>query len=281
MAQNKQALKSRIRSTTATIKITKAMQLIANAKLLKIRNTMEQNREYSEVLLETLHQILANNRDLDNPFLKGKSSDRVLTIVFSSDLGLCGGYNSNMFRYALEASKLEDPIMVIGSKGRGWFSNRGYVVINDYIDSDNLDYGESSKLMDKAIDMYLKNEIGRIQVIYTEFINAITFKPAKKLLLPVEKNIKEEKQKVLQETLFVPGVDEICEELIPMTLKSVLYSLWLQTKTSEQASRRVAMESATDNGEELKEQLTLQYNQARQAAITQEITEIVAGAGAL
>ncbi|MGM9974426.1 MAG: ATP synthase F1 subunit gamma [Clostridiaceae bacterium] len=281
MAQNKQVLKSRIRSTTATMKITKAMQLIANAKLLKIRNSMEKNREYSEVLLDTLHKILANNRELDNPFLKGKSSDRVLTIVFSSDLGLCGGYNSNMLRYAAEVCSPQDPIMVIGSKGRGWFSKRGFDVINDYINSDDLDYSESSKLMDRAIDMYLKNEIGRIQVIYTEFVNAITFRPEKKLLLPVEKSAQEEKKASLQETLFVPSVDEICEELIPMTLKSVLYSLWLQTKTSEQASRRVAMENATDNGEELKEQLTLQYNQARQAAITQEITEIVAGAGAL
>ncbi len=280
MAQSKQLLKSRIRSTKATMKITKAMHLIANAKLLKIRNQMERNREYSKVLLDTLHSILANNSDLDNAFLKPKTSPKTLSIVFSSDLGLCGGYNGNMLKYADSILSKEDPVMVIGSKGRSWLSSRGYSIINDYLDSDSLDYGKSTELINRAINMYLNNEIGRVQVIYTEFINAMTFKPTAETLIPVDKKALQHEENH-QETIFEPSVDEVCNQLIPLTLQAGLYSLWLQTKTSEQASRRVAMESATDNAEELQEKLILEYNQARQAAITQEITEIVAGAGAL
>ena len=280
MAQSKQKLKTRIRSIKSTKKITQAMNLIANSKLLKMRSRMEKNREYAGVLLDTLQAILADNKDMDNPYLKKKSSTKTLTIVFSSDLGLCGGYNSNMLKFAEENIACDEPVMVIGNKGRGWLSSRGYNIINEYINSDDLDYAESAKLMNRAIDMYLNNEIGRIQVIYTRFKNTITFIPQCKTLIPVDMT-EGKREKSDQETIFEPGAEEVCNQLIPMALKAVLYSLWLETKTSEQASRRAAMESATDNAEELEDKFTLQYNQARQAAITQEITEIVAGADSL
>ena len=279
MAQNRQALKSRIRSTQATMKITSAMELMSNSKLQRQRSMMEKNREYSTTLLKTLHHILSESDQVENKYLLKNDSETVLTIVFSSDLGLCGGYNVNMLRYATTFIKKEDPIIVIGSKGRSWLSTRGYNVVNEVIDSDAFGYVEASNMIEKALQQVLSKEIGKIQVVYTYFKNTVTFEPRLEVLFPVEKG--QGKLESKQEILFEPNADEILNTLIPMALKSTLYSLWMETKTSEQASRRLAMENATDNAEELKEKLVLQFNQARQAAITQEITEIVAGADSL
>ena len=279
MAQNRQALKSRIRSTQATMKITSAMELMSNSKLQRQRSMMEKNREYSTTLLKTLHHILSESDQVENKYLLKTNAPTVLTIVFSSDLGLCGGYNVNMLRYASTLIKKEDPVIVIGSKGRSWLSSRGYNVVNEYIDSDAFDYVDASNMIEKALQQVLSKEIGKIQVVYTYFKNTVTFEPRLEVLFPVEKG--QSKLESKQEILFEPNADAILNTLIPMALKSTLYSLWMETKTSEQASRRLAMENATDNAEELKEKLVLQFNQARQAAITQEITEIVAGADSL
>ena len=279
MGQNRQALKSRIRSTQATMKITSAMELMSNSKLQRQRAMMEKNREYSTTLLNTLHHILSESDQIENKYLEKNSSDRVLTIVFSSDLGLCGGYNVNMLRYASSYMKKEDPVIVIGTKGRSWLSSRGYNIVNEYIDSDAFDVVESSRIIEKALQQVLSKEIGKIQVVYTYFKNTVTFDPRLEVLFPVEK--KEGRLESKQDILFEPDANSILDSLIPMVLKSSLYSLWMETKTSEQASRRLAMENATDNAEELKDKLVLQFNQARQAAITQEITEIVAGADSL
>ena len=261
------------------MKITSAMELMSNSKLQRQRSMMEKNREYSTTLLKTMHHILSESDQVENKYLEKNSSESTLTIVFSSDLGLCGGYNINMLRYAAELIRKEDPVIVIGSKGRNWLTSRGYRVVNDYIDSDAFDYEDASKIIEKALQQVLSKEIGKIQVVYTYFKNTVTFEPHLETLFPVEK--KEVKLESKQEVLFEPNADEILNTLIPMTLKSSLYSLWMETKTSEQASRRLAMENATDNAEELRDKLVLQFNQARQAAITQEITEIVAGADSL
>ena len=280
MAQGMQALRRRIRSTENTMKITSAMELLANSKLMKIRNDMEKNKEYASVLRSTLQQVMSKGRSLDSPYLRTKDSKKALSIVFSSDLGLCGGYNSSMFRYAMEMIDKEDPIMVVGSKLRNWLSARDYDVVNEYINSDEISYAHVSRLISDALDMYLKDEIGRIQIIYTRFVNSLTSEPAHINLLPME--LREKKEEAWsQDTIFEPGAEEILGSLVPMALKSTLYSCWLETKTSEQSSRRASMESATDNGQELKEKLILEYNRARQASITQEITEIVGGAEAL
>lgn len=280
MAQGKQALKARIKSVTATKKIISAMELISNSKLQKQRNLMEKNKEYAATCLDTMNQILDDNKTLDNRYLRKHKSTKVLTILFSSDLGLCGGYNANMLRLAQSELNPEDPIFVVGSKGRRWLKLRGFTVINDYINGDSLDFVECSKLANQALEMFLNDEICRIQVLYTEFINTVSFRPVIKALLP-RKPREQQAKSAHVETMFEPSADEILNELIPMAIRSELYSLSLETKTSEQASRRVAMENANDNAEELTDKLVLQYNQARQAAITQEIAEIVAGADSL
>ena len=276
MAQSKQAIKNRIRSINATKKITSAMELLANVKLQKHRNLMSKNSEYALVLKNTLGNIVASNPDIENKFIVKRTSDRHLVFVFSSDLGLCGGYNSNMMK-TLESIRA-DEIILVGTHQYGWLVNRGYNVINDMVSSDSVNFNDLKRLVNIAIEKYLNNEIGHIEVVYTKFINTVSFNSEVVELLPLaDNNIKPSNV----ETLFEPDCDTILNDLVPMMVHNLLYSLLLETKTSEQASRRLAMENATDNATELNDKLVLAYNQARQSAITQEITEIIGGADAL
>lgn len=277
MAQSKQAIKNRIRSINATKKITSAMELLANVKLQKHRNLMSKNSEYSLVLKNTLGNIVASNPDIENKFITKRTSDRHLVLVFSSDLGLCGGYNSNMMK-TLETIKA-DEIILIGTHQYSWLVNRGYNIINDMISSDSMNFNDIKRLANIAINKYLNNEIGHIEVVYTKFINTVSFNSEVVELLPLVN--KEDIVKNNVETLFEPDCNTILDDLVPMMVHNLLYSLLLETKTSEQASRRLAMENATDNATELNDKLVLAYNQARQSAITQEITEIIGGADAL
>ena len=276
MAQSKQAIKNRIRSINATKKITSAMELLANVNLQKHRNLMSTNSEYALVLKNTLGNIVASNPDIENKFIVKRTSDRHLVFVFSSDLGLCGGYNSNMMK-TLESIRA-DEIILVGTHQYGWLVNRGYNVINDMVSSDSVNFNDLKRLANIAIEKYLNNEIGHIEVVYTKFINTVSFNSEVVELLPLaDNNIKPSNV----ETLFEPDCDTILNDLVPMMVHNLLYSLLLETKTSEQASRRLAMENATDNATELNDKLVLAYNQARQSAITQEITEIIGGADAL
>ena len=276
MAQSKQAIKNRIRSINATKKITSAMELLANVKLQKHRNLMSKNSEYALVLKNTLGNIVASNPDIENKFIVKRTSDRHLVFVFSSDLGLCCGYNSNMMK-TLESIRA-DEIILVGTHQYSWLVNRGYNVINDMVSSDSVNFNDLKRLANIAIEKYLNNEIGNIEVVYTKFINTVSFNSEVVELLPLaDNNIKPSNV----ETLFEPDCDTILNDLVPMMVHNLLYSLLLETKTSEQASRRLAMENATDNATELNDKLVLAYNQARQSAITQEITEIIGGADAL
>lgn len=282
MAQGKQALKQRIRSINATKKITSAMELIANSKLQKQRNLMEKNREYSIILKKTVGEILANNQGLDNQFLDEKKSPRRCTFMFCSDLGLCGGYNTNMMKLASQVLEPSDPVILIGTKQIHWMELRNFNIINEHTDSDNISFIEIKELVNRAIDMFKNDEVSSIQVLYTEFVNTVSFNPVMETLLPYfakKEDLQVKKDNV--QTIFEPSPNEILDSLIPMMLENVVYSVWMQTKTAEQGSRRLAMENATDNATELNDKLVLAYNQARQAAITQEISEIVAGADAL
>ena len=276
MAQSKQAIKNRIRSINATKKITSAMELLANVKLQKHRNLMSKNSEYALVLKNTLGNIVASNPDIENKFIVKRTSDRHLVFVFSSDLGLCGGYNSNMMK-TLESIRA-DEIILVGTHQYSWLVNRGYNVINDMVSSDSVNFNDLKRLANIAIEKYLNNEIGHIEVVYTKFINTVSFNSeVVELLTLADNDVKPSNV----ETLFEPDCDTILNDLVPMMVHNLLYSLLLETKTSEQASRRLAMENATDNATELNDKLVLAYNQARQSAITQEITEIIGGADAL
>ena len=278
MGAGKLAIKARIRSVESTQKITKAMQLVAASKLKKQKQYMEENREYAFYLKETVQSILSTIEVHDHPYLVTHEG-KTCTIVFTSDMGLCGGYNANVYRMLEECR--EDDIVMIGGRGYGWIRTKSFHVIDTHLDLEDECYSELSEVADKVLAMYTNGEIAKIRILYTRYVNPVTFTPVLVDLLPIVKEEREEEKGAKALTEFEPQGDQILNTLIPLYLRSLIYSYFLETKTSEQASRRMAMESATDNADELKETLELEFNQARQAAITQEITEIVGGVNAM
>lgn len=274
MSGSQLAIKNRIRSIDSTMKITKAMQLVAASKYQRQKERMRQNKEYACHLKDVLDEILSTISQVDHPYLVKQEDTKPCVIIYTSDMGLCGSYNSNIFKLIESECSASDQIFVLGSQGSAWLRNRDYQVVESFVQVEDDNYSLIASLAETVLEKYLNQEITSIHVIYTEFKNPLTYIPKKVQLLPVEEKKKEGNA---VETIFEPSNEEILNDLIPMSIKSLLYSYYLETKTSEQASRRTSMESATDNAVELKETLSLQYNQARQAAITQEITEIVAG----
>ena len=287
MAQSKQALRSRIKSVNSTRKITKAMEMIANTKLFRQRNRMEANREYSGRLQETVDEIVAKNSRIDSIFLKKHAENPArLSILFCSDLGLCGAYNQNMMKLARDTVRKEDPMVVIGTSLYQTMKDLGFNVINESpIETDKLTFDMLKAYIDYGTTRYLNQDLGGMQILYTQFVNTMTFRPCTDVILPctvdAAEGTGEEPAKLQAETLFEPDAETILNSLIPMMLSNVAYSHWMEATTAEQGSRRMAMKTATDNADELSEALLLEYNKARQASITQEITEIVGGSTAV
>lgn len=284
--QSRQALRTRIKSVQSTRKITKAMEMIANAKLVRSRSKMEANREYAQKLQDTVDEIVMNNPDVESQYVVEADNPHKVTIVFASDLGLCGGYNANVMKMANEVLDKEDPIYVIGTSLYSQFKEKGYHVTNDeIISSDKLTFSELKEVMESCINMYQDGKAGTVQILYTKFVNTMTFTPDIDVLLPCvlvkKEKLKEKSNKLPVETLFEPDASSILDSLIPMMVTNVAYSNWMESTTSEQGSRRVAMKTASDNADDLSSSLQLEYNKARQAAITQEITEIVGGSSAV
>ena len=240
-----QEIKRRIKSVESTKKITKAMELVATSKLRKTRNQLDELKPYYQGVRQTCAEILASNKGLkDSAYLAENKVDKDVYIVISSSLGLCGGYNANVFKEISQQIKDEDYVYSIGSKGTNYFRRTHQGPIN------------------------------------TEFVNNLTFKPRTVTLLPIDTNEFENIEITNKFTIFEPSPEEVLDSLIPMYLQAVVYGYLVESVTSENASRRTSMENATDNAEELTEQLLLKYNQARQTAITNEVSEIVAGANA-
>lgn len=279
MAQSKQAIRRRIRSVEATKKITQAMEMIAVSKFQKQKAMLEKNQEYSDTLMQVTYQVLKAAEDQDSIWLKAKADTNPLFIVLTSDLGLCGAYNANVLKY-FQNHQQEGEYIVIGTKGYSWFKYRNYQLSAPRITSDDLTYRDVDGLMLDILNQYTQGKITSVKVIYTKFINSVNFEATQMNILPFEGQAKDEGSKYV-DTIFEPDATTILEELIPMSVVATIYRLHLESKTSEQASRRIAMENATDNAQEIVEDLTLKYNQSRQAAITQEISEIIGGADAL
>ncbi len=281
MAQSRQAIQARINSVSSTKKITKAMQLIASSKLTRQKQIMEENRSYAQGLQELFTMVLKSSES-NSIYLKGTIDKPAMIFVITSDMGLCGGYNSNIYRMIQEEIQPTDYVVMIGSRGISWIQKREYALHDRFMDlnEDNA-YDNLAKSMQVALDLFERKEISKIQILYTHYKNTLTFVPTLETVLPVSKPEADEKQGLHADMIFEPDKESMLEMMIPMVTKSILYSHFLESKTSEQASRRMAMESATDNADELQNELELVFNRVRQGAITQEITEIVGGANAL
>lgn len=278
-----QEIKRRIKSVESTKKITKAMELVATSKLRKTRNQLDELKPYYQGVRETCAEILASNKTIkDSAYLAENKADQDVYIVISSSLGLCGGYNANVFKAVKDVIKDDDYIYAIGNKGVHYFqrNHKGKVDTKYANLNTTLSFDDIVKLVGEVTAMYRHKEIGSIKIVYTEFVNNLTFTPRIVTLLPIDVNEFENIEITNKFTVFEPSSQEVLDSLIPMYLQAVIYGYLVESVTSENASRRTSMENATDNAEELTEQLLLKYNQARQTAITNEVSEIVAGANA-
>lgn len=281
MAQNRQAIQARIRSVDSTKKITKAMQLVASSKLNRQKQLMEENRVYASALQELLTLVLQSTGD-NSIYLQENKGKPAVIFVITSDMGLCGGYNSNVLKMLQQEVSKDDQLIMIGSRGYNWVRSRNFNVSEGfvYLNEDD-DYLVLSTQMQKTLNAFLNKEISSIKILYTYYKNTLTFVPTLETILPVQKKNEKVESKSQAQMIFEPSKEEMLASVIPMILKSTLYSRYLESKTSEQASRRMAMENATDNAQQLRDDLEFAFNQARQAAITQEITEIVGGSNAI
>lgn len=278
MAQELANTKKRIQSVNSTLKITKAMELVANAKLKRWKNKMENITQY---LLE-MSDIISTCAGSYDPFnmsidelKKYKNTSSKLYIVVTSSLGLCGGYNYNVFKFLNNKIKPEDKVIILGTKGLIKYSHTDLNLDEDYVSLlDKFDSYASRNLIDKIINEYKTGKYNEVRLIATEYKNSLTFIPNDIKILPFEN-----KNNIINDNIiFDPNKEEVLSLLIPKYLDVLMYGKLTEAIVCEYASRRNAMDTATDNGEELSQKLMLEYNKARQQAITQEITEISSAA---
>lgn len=282
MSAGLQQSKNRIKSVSATQKITSAMELVATSKLKKVKDLNFKITPFKKETINIISSVINNVSDKDYLFFKSPNQTKDLIIIVTSSLGLCGGYNNNIFKYVKENVDISSDLIVLGSKGVSHFKNNNYHIISENNELPPFDVKEnlSSLITYKIVKDFKNSKYKSIKMIYTKFINTLTFEPTIFQLLPINPKIFKGK-KNNKELLLEPTAIDVLDELIPFYLTSTIKSLIIEAQLSEQASRRMAMENATDNANELKEQLMLEYNKARQAAITQEISEISGSAEAL
>ncbi len=295
-------IKRRIKSVNSTRQITKAMELVSSAKVGKAREKMETYRPYFSAVSQIVGELLSGGTEINSPYVEGaRDIKKTLYIVIAGDRGLCGGYNSNVYKMfnSIEADNSTEKVIIpIGVKGVEYFSKRNYEIRNSYPGiGETITYEAAKEIADDVLAMYENKEIDEVYLVYTQFVSMISQQTTKARLLPmvadetmkhVEK-LAEDSESVLgggdavlpEITLFAPNQEEFFNLFVPQYIESMIYGGIVEAYASEQAARRSAMENASDNAKELIDQLTLFYNRARQAAITQEITEIVSGANAL
>ena len=275
-------IKNRIRSMESTKQITKAMEMVAASKLRQAQNRITASRPYFEILSNTISDIVATNRDFTSPYLRKREGNRVLLVVIAGDRGLAGGYNSNVMKLAVASMEGKDAtVLPIGKKAVDYFRSKGYKLLADsYAEAAEVSIGDCfsiAKLLSKA---YLSNQFDEIHVAYTNFVSVLSQTPATRQLLPLLPPEREQADERRCVTVYEPEPEEVFASIVPEYLGGVLYGALCESRCAEQAARRTAMDSATSNAEDMIADLSLKYNRARQAAITQEITEIVAGAEA-
>lgn len=284
MAETTRDIKRRIRGISNTRQITKAMELVSSAKLRRARERLEKSRPYYKTVLKNIQDILATSGNMRHPLLDKREVKSSLYIIVSADRGLAGGYNSGIIRLAekkIKDDNYDAKIIAVGTKAREYFKKRNYNVVGEYIGiTEEPQFSHARDIGNLALDLYKKGEIDEINIIYTQFLGTISQVPTIVKLLPSEEVNKESGDRRTI-TEFEPSTEEVLDFLIPKYIQSSIYGALIEASSSEQAARRVAMEAATDNAEEMIDELQISYNRARQAAITMEITEIVSGADAL
>ncbi|MAV42708.1 ATP synthase F1 subunit gamma [Flavobacteriaceae bacterium] len=280
---NLKEIRNRISSVSSTMQITSAMKMVSAAKLKKAQDAITAMRPYSNKLTEIL-QSLSSSIDSDNKYAQKRKVKKVLIVSITSNRGLCGGFNSNIFKKSTELANsvyndTDVSFVAIGKKGND-FLQKSYNVESNHIDIfDNLNMESVSLIAESLMQMFVNEDFDKIDIVYNKFKNAATQVVVNEQFLPIS-DVEDDSNNNL-DYIFEPSKKEIIEELIPKSLKNQLFKAIRDSWASEHGARMTAMHKATDNATELRDQLKLAYNQARQAAITNEILEIVGGAEAL
>jgi len=287
---NLKEVRNRITSVSSTQQITKAMKMVSAAKLKRATNAIIQLRPYANKLREILAQVSASVEGSNSPFTQDRTPNKVLIVVITSNRGLAGAFNANAIKtannviankYADQFAKGDVSIVAIGKRGQEFFSKRGFNVIGNNNELfNNLSFENVSKVTEYVMNEFKEGNIDRVEIVYNQFRNAAVQILTSEQLLPL---LPEEKNETVAELDYIiePSKEKIIEELIPKAIKIQLFKAVLDSNASEHGARMTAMDKATENAGDLIKALKLSYNQARQAAITTELTEIVSGAAAL
>ncbi|WP_024293103.1 ATP synthase F1 subunit gamma [Lacrimispora indolis] len=277
-------IKRRRDSISSTEQITKAMKLISTVKLQKSKAKAEESKPYYGMMYDTIGSMLRKSGSIDHKYLKAGGSERKAVIVITSNRGLAGGYNSNIVKLVNGDKRLTPEltdVYAVGRKGKEALARKGYTIAEDYSEVINEPiYRDAADITMELLDAFGQDRIGEIYLAYTSFKNTVTHIPTLKKLLPVELAEGSEKMDLTLMN-YEPDEDQVLDSIIPKYMSSLIYGALLEAVASENGARMTAMDSATNNAEEMIEELGLAYNRARQGSITQELTEIIAGANAI
>lgn len=276
MAENIIKIKRQLKSIQSTRKLTNAMLLVSTAKLQKERGRLFENNRYAGVFQDLLDKALCSKFDGEetNKFLVQSKVNNPLHIVFTSNSGLCGAYNLELLKFVQAHISKDEPIFAIGTYGIRWLMNHDYMVVKKIDELNDFHPTTINRLIDNIMTLYANDEISSIDIYYTDYVNTLKYEPKIHSLLPIVINRDEQIQTDL---LLEPSRDEVLNKLIPMYISSQIYEKFLESKISENAARRLAMDGANQNADSLIDELQIKYNQARQSAITQEMNEITSG----
>ncbi len=272
-------IKNRIRSMESTKQITKAMEMVAASKLRRAQAQVIESRPYFEILYATINDIVDTTRDFSSPYLTPRKGNRAAYIIIAGDRGLAGGYNSNILKLCQsEMEGKEAVVLPIGKKAVDFCRSRKLPILTEeYSEAEDVSVSDCFSVAKLLCRMFRAGELDEIHVGYTNFASVLSQTPGVLQLLPLNRTSIQREGKVESDIVYEPNSIEVFDAIIPEYLGGVLYGALCESRASEQAARRTAMDSATQNAEDMIADLSLKFNRARQAAITQEITEIVAG----
>ena len=278
-------IKRRKGSIQSTQQITKAMKLVSTVKLQRAKQRAEESKSYFDLMYETVTSVLARTTGLKHPYLQGGESGKKAVIAITSNRGLAGGYNSNIVKLVRDGGFFPEDTVIyaIGKKGRDALARQGYQIAIDGSDvMEGPTYADAIAISKEVLQAFKDGKVGEIYLAYTRFKNTVVHEPRILKLLPVEiPETEEEAQEAKAVMNFEPNDEEALNLIIPKYMTSLIYGGLIEAVASENGARMQAMDSATNNAEEMINKLSLQYNRARQGAITQELTEIIAGANAI
>lgn len=285
MPEQMRDIKRRIRSIKNTEQITRAMEMVAAARLRRAQSRVEAARPYAEEIRSLAGRLAATLEDASHPLLVQREIRNRGFVVFTSDRGLCGAFNARIIRFAQDLLKERKTksIVAVGRKGRDFFRRRGYDLLAEFIGiGDEPGVDVAREIVRRIIKLYEGGELDEVGLVYTEFISTARQRPVVRRLLPIEiPSEKEDGKSLTDDYIYEPGPGRVLEMVLPRFVESQVYRAILESKVSEHAARMLAMGNASENAGKMIEQLTLSFNKARQAAITKELTEIVTGAEAL